>query len=388
MTYINAYIEQNMPRIQEYFIKLGQVEDLSQHKKNSQYQSLLRQEKPIIRIAVNDIFGVHKLLVGCVAAVAPTRDDPMRVILRELGLPPSCVPPTQNKGINLKLVNRFDTPLDEEGDDSGSIEAIMQETRWQLTKILRLMAHIQLLQTKYNVDTTSLLAVLSKAKQEAIAGEDFRLADMIKQLLGRLDILASKKVYNHTKLLQDVSKDLRDRDQIRAIASQEKLTLQTSLEQLRARRTFLLTQVSAYRESLLSARDLCFNPKQLMVGGSGGCFSKPTMHRDFRMGPHRYSYIALERKGFVHKSSLPEQFRPHLTFVFEMSSPGVVRLSVVAKQAAQAGMAERDSTIFNSQILVEDLLEGKDKKLEELNLQEVVLDLPQVLDIVNKHFIE
>jgi hypothetical protein len=96
----------------------------------------------------------------------------------------------------------------------------------------------------------------------------------------------------------------------------------------------------------------------------------------------------LEERGFIIKSELPEQFRQHLTFSFESTTPGTIRLSVVAKQAAAAGMGERDSSIFNAQLLVEDLLEAKEKKIPELNLVELVLDLPQLIGVINEHFMQ
>jgi len=388
MPNINLFIDQNIVRMQDFLMNVCQVEELKDHRKNDQYAIFLRQEDLMIRIQVNECFKTHQLLFDCLAAIAPTLDDPLRVILRDLGVPPNEVPAAQNKGVNLKLINRFDKQLSEERDGGDSLEAILQDTRWQLTWILRCMAPVQMLHSKYNVDKTHLIALLSKAKQEAVSCEQYNLADRIRLLLVRLAQLAQKQVYKHGELLGDTAADLKDRDVLRAKAAQEKQTLQASLDNIRGRRTYLVSAVSAYRESLLSARAASFNPKQVEMGIIGSCCGRPTMQRDHRMGPHRYSYIALEKKGFLHKSELPEQFRPHLTFVFESATPGVVRVSVVAKQAASAGMGERDSSIFNAQLLIEDLLEAKEKKVDELNLREMVLDLPQVLDIVNHHFVE
>lgn len=112
---------------------------------------------------MNEAFKAHQLLFDCLASVAPTLDDPMRVILRDVGIPPNPVPAALNKGINLKLVNRFDKALADENDGGDSLEMIMQDTRWQLTRILRLMAPVHVLAEKYAVDRTNLTALLSKA---------------------------------------------------------------------------------------------------------------------------------------------------------------------------------------------------------------------------------
>jgi len=387
MPVINDWINESKVRMKEFLTNATIVEELDQHKKADQYAGYLKQDALQIRIAVNDCFDVHRCLFNSLVVVAPSLDDPLRVILRELGVPPGKVPPAQNKGINLKLVNRFDAPLEDEADGSDSLEAIMQDTRWQLTRILREMAPVDYLQDKYAVDPTNLALLLSKAKQEAIATEMFRLADRIKVFLVRLNLLAQKKVYKHSDLLADVAADLRDRDLQRTKSNHEQKTLVASLDNIRNKRTYLLSTVSAYRESLLSARAVGFNPPQVELGIIGSCCGRPTMQREYKIGPHRYSYIELESQGFILKSELPEQFRPHLTFVFESLTPGTIRLSVVAKQAAAAGMGERDSSIFNAQLLVEDLLEAKEKKIAELNLVELILDLTQVVEIINLHFI-
>merc|ERR1712046_136157 len=104
-----------------------------------------------IRTCVNDCFKTHQLIFDSLAVVAPTLDDELRIILRDLGVPPAHVPASQNKGLNLKLVNRFDVkPSDDDSTDSGSIGAILQDTRWRLTRVLRLMAPIPVLHARYN----------------------------------------------------------------------------------------------------------------------------------------------------------------------------------------------------------------------------------------------
>jgi Ras GTPase-activating-like protein IQGAP2/3 len=388
MPLINDFLQENKQRVKEFLWNVTEVEELDQHRKSEQYATHLKQDPLQIRIAVNETFKLHSLLFNSLVVVAPSLDDPLRVILRELGVPPMMVSSSQNKGITLKLVNRFDQPLDEEGDGSDSLEAIMQDTRWQLTRILRGMAPVESLQDKYNVDPTNLVALLSKAKTEGVANEQFRLADQIRIFLQRLNLLAQKKVYKHSDLLADIGVDLRDRDLNRQKATYETETLIASLNNIRSKRTYLLSTVSAYRESLLSARAVGFNPSQVEVGIIGSCCGHPTMMREYKVGPHRYSYIDLEERGFIIKSELPEQFRQHLTFSFESTTPGTIRLSVVAKQAAAAGMGERDSSIFNAQLLVEDLLEAKEKKIPELNLVELVLDLPQLIGVINEHFMQ
>merc|ERR1719247_3874129 len=148
----------------------------------------------MIRIYTNDIFLTHKLLYESLASIAPTLDDPIRVVLKDLGAPPAMMPPDKNKGIELKLISRFDAPPTDDGSDGSTMAAMLQDTRWQLMRVMREIEPLHETAKKHCVDTENLTLLLSRAKQDAIRVENYGLADKIKLLQQRMHELALRDV--------------------------------------------------------------------------------------------------------------------------------------------------------------------------------------------------
>lgn len=388
MSYINDFITSSTQRLHSFLEELMDVEPLAEHNQNVQYGATLKNEPAVIRIFTNDIFRTHKLLYQCLASVAPTLDDPIRVVLKDLGAPPADMEPDKNKGVELKLISRFDQPPKDDSDGAQSLAALMQETRWQLMRVLRLIQPVHITARKYSCDPEVLTSLLSKAKQDAIQGEDYMLAEKIKELQARMHELALRGLYNQSQLLQDSALEILNRAPANAKISQEQFTLQASIDASRARRIYLLTSISAFRETLSNARATAFSPPQVQLGLFDRINNHGTLQRDRMVGPFRYSFVELERDGVVLKSDFPEQFRAHLVFLFSSSTPGIVQVAVVAKQQAGPGLGSRDTYLFDAKVILEELLMAKEKKHTEVDLHEVVFELNGLVEILNHHFFE
>lgn len=294
----------------------------------------------------------------------------------------------KNKGIELKLVSRFDPPAPDDANDGQSAAAILQETRWQLMQVIRSINPIPQTKRKYCVNTENLTILLSKAKQDAIEVENYKTADAIKTLQDRLYQLALREIYHQSELVKDTALEIQNRAAANAKITQEQFTLQAAIDAARSRRIFLLTSVSAYRETLANARATAFTPPAVELSFFDKMANVSTLQRTQSVGPFRYSYVQLQSDGVVIRSDFPEQFQPHLTFLFSSTTAGVVSIAVVAKQHAGPGLGSRDSYLFTATVVLEDLLLAKEKKHSQLDLQEVVLELSLLCEILNHHFFE
>eukprot|EP00657_Telonema_sp_P-1_P010035 TRINITY_DN4337_c0_g1_i1.p1 TRINITY_DN4337_c0_g1~~TRINITY_DN4337_c0_g1_i1.p1 ORF type:complete len:196 (+),score=39.91 TRINITY_DN4337_c0_g1_i1:1-588(+) len=195
-------------------------------------------------------------------------------------------------------------------------------------------------------------------------------------------------MYNQSMIVHDSALEILNRSLDNANITQEQFTLQASIDAARARRIYLLTSISAFRETLSRARATAFSPLQVQLGLLDRVSSISTMQREMMVGPFRYSFRQLESDGVLLKSGFPEQFRPHLVFLFSSKTPGVVLIAVVSKQQAGPGLGSRDTYLFESTVILEDLLMAKEKKHHELDLAEVVFDLNGLCEILDHHFFE
>eukprot|EP00656_Telonema_subtile_P046328 TRINITY_DN5272_c0_g1_i1.p1 TRINITY_DN5272_c0_g1~~TRINITY_DN5272_c0_g1_i1.p1 ORF type:complete len:1086 (+),score=432.55 TRINITY_DN5272_c0_g1_i1:162-3419(+) len=381
MCHINEFIVASTHRVHLFLEELMDVQPLQEHDLNAQYQADLKNEPAVIRIFTNDIFHTHKLLYECLASVAPTLDDPIRVVLKDLGAPPADMEPDKNKGVELKLISRFDQPPKDDTSNAHSLAALLQETRWQLMKVLRLIQPVHITARKYCCDPEVLTTLMSKAKQDAVHTEDYELADKIKMLQERMHELAIRQIYNQSQLLQDSALEILNRAPAHAKLTQEQFTLQASIDASRARRIYLLTSISAFRETLGNARATAFSPPQVKLGFFDTVNNHSTLQRERLVGPFRYSFVELEKDGVLLRSDFPEQFRPHLVFLFSSNTPGIVHVSVVAKQQAGPGLGSRDTYLFDAKVILEDLLMAREKKHTEVDLHELVFELNGLVEI-------
>jgi Ras GTPase-activating-like protein IQGAP2/3 len=94
--------------------------------------------RPTIFITPREVHNTHKLLIGNVNTVAPDAEDPLRVVLGELGdLPDEEAvlgdPDHADGEMSLALANRFEVPA----DGGTSLKALLVRTKRNVIDVIR-----------------------------------------------------------------------------------------------------------------------------------------------------------------------------------------------------------------------------------------------------------
>lgn len=105
MTPLNSFIEKNMPTVEHYFDTLVKVDDPEDHLQVNKYMELTQKTKPVILISLHEISMTHRMLLQNLDALATEKDDPLKLILNDLGDPPPMG--KDDREIQLTLANRF-----------------------------------------------------------------------------------------------------------------------------------------------------------------------------------------------------------------------------------------------------------------------------------------
>ncbi|KAK4504282.1 hypothetical protein PRZ48_005198 [Zasmidium cellare] len=82
---LNNWITESLDRWQECLQHLFEIPTPEEQYDADQFSDLYSRTKPILYIKLTDIFTIHSLIAENLAAVAPSRDDPIKEILTDLG---------------------------------------------------------------------------------------------------------------------------------------------------------------------------------------------------------------------------------------------------------------------------------------------------------------
>lgn len=82
---LNSWVSESLGRWNELLQHLFDIPPAEQHFDADQFSDLYSRTKPTLYIKLADIFALHSLISSNLADVAPSQDDPVREVVRELG---------------------------------------------------------------------------------------------------------------------------------------------------------------------------------------------------------------------------------------------------------------------------------------------------------------
>jgi Ras GTPase-activating-like protein IQGAP2/3 len=82
---LNNWISESLDRWQECMLNLFDIPPPEEHFDADQSSDLYSRTKPTLYIKLTDIFTMHSMIADNLSAVAPTRDDPIKELLSDLG---------------------------------------------------------------------------------------------------------------------------------------------------------------------------------------------------------------------------------------------------------------------------------------------------------------
>ncbi len=108
---LNSWLKGKLEAVRDYFTDLAEVPDPEDYLQVDKYMEFMQKTKPLIIISLHEIASTHSLLLQHIDKLAKDKDDPLRVIMNDLGEAPA-ISNEDDREIQLTLTNRFKQSMD------------------------------------------------------------------------------------------------------------------------------------------------------------------------------------------------------------------------------------------------------------------------------------
>jgi len=176
---------------------------------------------------------------------------------------------------------------------------------------------------------------------------------------------------DYANLLRDVALEVVNREEIRENQRNEIKRLKQTLKNLQKHQKFLKDQIKEYEDYLAEVRLKQYQPKKKKK-------SKPSDGNPSKIGPFKFSYSELAKKGVIIDSEVPATARKKTNFLISSETVGVFDI-----EARIAGVKVETITLE-----LDDLLERNYNNITRLELDQVTLDVNMMIHLVNKLFLK
>jgi len=270
-----------------------------------------------------------------------------------------------DREIQLTFTNRFKQNMEEEISSSANLYA---ETKELIINTFRLIP------VQGNDQDQTLLGILKAGRKFAKDKNDDHLVTQIDKILENILLLEKEelinKADNYASFLRDIALEVANRAEIREQQRKEIKRLNQTLRNLRKHQKYLNDQIQNYNDYLQDCRLKHYQPKKKSKKAKGDNPNK--------IGPFKFSYSALAKKGVIIDSEVPMISRKATTFYISSEAVGV--FDIVAKIK---GIAVEKMTLE-----LDDLLERNYNNITRLELDQVTLDVNMTIHLINKFFLK
>jgi len=364
---VNDWIVANMDRARQYLEDLLDVPDPEDYLKVDRYIELTQKTKPVIIISYHEVAQTHQLVQKHIDSLGIDKEDPLRIIMRELDAlgPIPDIPKDDDREIQLTLINRFETHVDE---DIPPEKQLYNETKELAIKALSGIP--------VEPRTDGGPPVLSETLQRGLAHADRTgnspLHATVSKTLENLKKLEEKglisKDDNYAGFLREVALEVANRQTIREQQKKEVRRLNATVKNLQTLQQYMNDQIRQYNDYLEACKDQHYQGKKKKS-------KKSKKETDDKVKPIKFSYKQLKSKGIIAgvDESL-ESVIKKLEFVISSKKAGV--FNVVAK----LGPAEAK----NVRVEVDELLECQSNGIPTIDREGIVLDVNMTIHLLNK----
>lgn len=161
---MNDWLKSHLENVTDYFVELIDVAEPSEHLQVDKYMELTQKTKPVIIISMHEISQTHKFVAQTIDKLAKDKEDPLRVILNDLGEPLD-VGKDDDREIQLTLTNRFTSNVEEDVSASAQLYAETKQTIINIFKVIPVNQDQEL----------TLLAILELGKSYGMKSESDKL---------------------------------------------------------------------------------------------------------------------------------------------------------------------------------------------------------------------
>ena len=364
---LNSFIEKNKPTVVHYFNSLLKVDNPEDHLQVNKYMELTQKAKPAIMISLHEIAETHRLLLANLDELAPEQDDKLRQILKDLPEAPREVDEEEDREIQLTLSNRFKDDVEVEEEDE--VARMYAETKEMIIPVLRAIP------IETSIHRLHLTDVLESGIKHSNETKNKTLLANINKILENITKLEKQgritKADKYDSFVKDISTEVTNRAVIREQQKREVDRLRKTLLELRKHQAYVTEQIEQYQSYLLKAREKHYQPLKGKKKGKKGKDDK------LIVGPFKFSYSELAKRGVIRDSEVPAISRKKTTFFIGSEEPGV--FDVTAKIAG--------INVEKMKIELDDLLEKNHNGVELMVLPQVTLDVNMTIHLINKFFL-
>lgn len=371
------FVTSNKARINAFLNELCEVPDFYESLEMDQYVALSKKDLKL-NITLNEIFGMHSLLTKYRSGLVQNESSHLATLLDDLQKVPPLVPRANNGTLELHLFNRWETEVGDVGNNLDFLRAdvIFMEAKTLMINIIRsFSAGNSVLQKPFDLHRIADYA--ATLNEQGIVKRGIKAMDL-------LDEIEDSNPDDYNLLVSEVEYELNQLGSLKESVVQEAISLQEVYSIIQEHNEYLRSQLDTYRSYLANIRSSTAGAKGDHPGvniisedgkkasKSKSKFSKP------RIPQKKYSLQQLQRDGVVIECLLPESRVGNLFVSIVSPTPGTFVLSLVMKG--------RPQPIFILDLKLDDLLEMKDKHLEVINLQCIVLHVKNLQTLLTRDF--
>jgi Ras GTPase-activating-like protein IQGAP2/3 len=344
--------------VQTYFTDLIDVPEPEDYLRMSRYTELYSKTKPLIIIRLREIFVSHSLISEHIDAIAKDEEDPLRIILDELGEEIPNVSKENTAEAMLTLESRFaGASVEKELDKNADLFDATKELVIQIFKA----APVE------EAEEPNLVSVFKLVKEWSAEQADKTVSKLLVKAQENLDNLEKAEMVskkdNYDSFLRAVALEVTNRTERREALRKEIAKLRATIKELVNHAKFLQTQIEDFDAYLKSVRE------QAMAKVAKG---------KKKVKPLKFSYKDLEKRGIILDSEVPQPSRSRTKFLISMEGLGKFHI-----EAKIAGVS-----VGKMEIELEELLEKKENRENKLELEQIVLNVSQTILLLNKHFLK
>jgi len=328
---------------------------------------LTQKSKPVIIISLHEIAQTHAYFAANIDKLTKDKDDPLRVILNDLGDAPK-ISHEEDREIQLTLTNRFKKNMEEEISSSATLYAETKELVISTFRAIPIQPEGQ---------EQTLMLILQNGKNHGKETNNPTLVSQIDKILENIKTLELDglvtKTDNYSGFLRDIALEVVNRAELREQQRKEVKRLNQALRNLQKHQKYLNDQIQQYNDYLQDCRLKHYQSKTKKKKKKVKQGENPN-----KIGPFKFSYSALSKKGVILDSEIPAISRKKMTFYISSEAVGVFDI-----EAKLGGVSVETLTVE-----LDDLLERNANNISKLDLDQVSLDVNMTIHLINKFFLK
>ncbi|WAR63374.1 hypothetical protein PtB15_18B458 [Puccinia triticina] len=433
---LNEYVCQATETFINWFYALVDVEDAEIHFAVDEYLDHTVSTKPVIYISPNEIYLTHSLVMQDLDLIAPSRDDPLKALLLELGAAPSAASAELDHArageIALPLQNKLTVKLE------ADVKSLWLRTKRYVLAMLKVQPGVTLLDAFLAPVTEEHELEWARIVSDEIECERNRKRDSptisssdqnhsahtledvhslsFQELKARTleNVLALEKRGkldrndNYQGILDSLANDILQRNRKRIQRRIDSSVLVNTLMNLKDKQKYLEDQEAQYHsyisDSMAAMQKKGGNKKRFIMPFTPQWHHVRTLEKQGRkpkFGSYKYSAQRLYEKGILlaAKDFSPKQF-DKLFVIISCDEVGIFKVEVRFMDKLVKGTSNGNGSSNNNnqlastsshagnhkdgidELRMEDLLEDQFSGKQSLNLEIVKLNLNLLLHLI------